>query len=59
MNDHAFVWSFFYAHHLSLYFFIRLFSGIGYSIGMFVNRASVLTSKGVLQLYRFGGHSSL
>ena len=35
MNDHTSceVWSFFYAHHFSLYFLIRLFSGIGYSVG--------------------------
>ena len=47
-NDCIFC-SHFYAHHFSLYFLIRLFSGIGYSIGVSKDRASVLTSNGVLQ----------
>lgn len=49
----------FYAHHFSLYFSIRLFRGIKYSAGYFVERASVLTSNGVLQLYLSCGRSSL
>lgn len=40
---------FFYAHHFSLYFLIRLFSGIVYSFGFFDDKASDLTSNGVLQ----------
>ena len=34
--------SIFYAHHFSLYLFIRLFSGIGYSIGISETSASCL-----------------
>jgi hypothetical protein len=41
---------FFYAHHFSLYLLIRLFSGIGYSVGFTEDKASILTSSGVLQL---------
>ena len=37
-------------HHFSLYLFIRLFSGIGYSVGL-STRPSWRTSGGVLQLY--------
>lgn len=38
-----------YATHFSLYFFIRLFSAIGYWIGAPEAKASFLTSNGVLQ----------
>ena len=43
-------WSFFYVHHFSLYFLMRLFSGSGYSNGLSVDNASTLTSNGFLQL---------
>ena len=39
----------FYAHHLALYFSIRLFRGIKYSVACSAENASVLTSSGVLQ----------
>ena len=41
--------SFFYAHHSSLYFSIRLFRGIAYSVGCSAESASLRTSSGVLQ----------
>lgn len=45
------VQAFFYAHHFSLYLLIRLFSGIGYSVGTSDDNASWRTSDGVLQPY--------
>ena len=40
-----------YAHHFSLYFSIRLFGEMGYSIGLSDSSASLRTSSGVLQWY--------
>lgn len=45
------VQAFFYAHHFSLYFMIRLFSGTGYSMGASLANASSRTSDDVLQWY--------
>lgn len=46
---HFGVQAFFYAHHFSLYWLIRLFSEIGYSVSMSHANASWRTSNGVLQ----------
>ena len=45
------VQTFFYIHHFSLYLLIRLFSGIGYFVGISDDNASWYTSDGVLQPY--------
>lgn len=58
MNDRTGVRSFLYAHHFSLYFLIRLFSGIGYPFGVAALNAARLTSRGVWHWNLSCGRSS-